>query len=59
MTPTPSGPLNRQVRVLLSASSLLSVVPIRNAAAVSIAELGVGAFFLAGTIAQSRDQRRG
>ncbi|MGE5243946.1 MAG: magnesium transporter [Betaproteobacteria bacterium] len=49
----PSGPPSkpdRQVRVVLSATALLSFTSVWKAAALALAELGAGAFFLAGVV---------
>jgi len=39
----------RQIRVVLSSTALLSFMTVRKAAALAIAQLGVAAFFVAGT----------
>ncbi len=43
----------RQVRVVLSSTALLSFMSVRKAAALAIAQLGVGAFFVAGPLRSS------
>src|SRR4029434_5235931 len=46
--PTTPHPPSRRVRLVLSTTALLSFTPVSNAAALVLAELGVGMFFVAG-----------
>ena len=48
MAQQPVVPRPRQVRVVLSTTALLSFMSVRKATALALAELGVGAFFVAG-----------
>ena len=48
MAHQPVTPRPRQVRVVLSTTALLSFMSVRKATALALAELGVGAFFVAG-----------
>jgi len=48
-----SNRANRRVRVVLSSTALLSFVPGRNTAAVALSQLGIAAFFVAGTVASA------
>jgi magnesium transporter len=49
MTFPPHSRSRRQIRVVLSSTALLSFVSVRKAAALAVAQLGVAAFFIAGT----------
>ena len=48
MPSAPTTPPRRPMRVVLSATALLSFMSVRKAAALAIAQLGIGIFFLAG-----------
>jgi len=47
-TPTPPSNLNRQIRVVLSTTALMSFMSVSKATALVLAELGIGVFFVAG-----------
>ena len=53
MSPSPSPPRRRRIRVVLSSTALQPFVSVQKAAALAIAQLGVGAFFVSGVCPSS------